>query len=92
MWKVIGGSGEVERIACWDFILADDELATLMGDGSHAKGRRMLELMKSVRAIDESGDGMIDALEFQRLYLPSVLRAAENGVLGSLDPAYLLAL
>ena len=92
MWKVIGGSGEVERIACWDFILADDELATLMGDGNQTKGKSMLEVMKAVRALDADGSGSIDEEEFQRLYLPSVITDAEEAAHAGLAPSYLLPL
>ena len=84
--------GEVERLACWDLILADEELASIMGKGDGAMGRKMLECMKAVRALDASGDGLIDALEFQRLYLPSNLLAAENAVYAGYEPSFLLAL
>ena len=90
MWKVVGTIGQVERLACWDFILADAELASIMGKGSEAKGKAMLESMKAMRALDKSGDGIIYTQEFQRLYLPSVLLAAEDAVRSGLDSTYLL--
>ena len=39
MWAEIGKSGQVERLACWDFILADPELAKLIGKGDAVKGK-----------------------------------------------------
>ena len=39
MWAEVGKSGQVERLACWDFILADAELASIMGKGNEAKGK-----------------------------------------------------
>ena len=92
MWKVVGTKGQVERLACWDFILADAELASIMGKGNEAKGKAMLEMMKAVRACDADGDGNIDGVEFQRLYLPSVLVAAEEAANAGLTPDYLLAM
>ena len=92
MWKVVGTKGQVERLACWDFILADAELASIMGKGNEAKGKAMLEMMKAVRALDTSGDGAIYDEEFQRLYLPSVLLAAEDAVNAGLNTSYLLDL
>ena len=92
IWKVIGGSGEVERIACWNFILADDELATLMGDGNQTKGKSMLEVMKAVRALDADGSGSIDAEEFRRLYMPSAILSSEEAVRYGLTPSYLTSL
>ena len=92
MWKEIGADGEVERTKCWDFVLGDGELASLVASGNQPKGKAMLEVMKAVRALDASGDGLIDALEFQRLYLPSNLLAAENAVYAGYEPSFLLAL
>ena len=92
MWEAMGSKHEIERLACWDFILADNELATLMGNGDTAKGKKMLEMMKAIRALDASGDGFIDAEEFQRLYLPQVITAALEAVDSGLDPEYMLAL
>ena len=80
MWKVIGKKGQVERLACWDFILADDELASIMGKGDKSIGKSMLESMKSVRALDVNRDDMIVETEFQRLYLSSALTAAMAAV------------
>ena len=39
MWAEIGSSGQVERLACWGLILADAELAELVGKGDKAKGK-----------------------------------------------------
>ena len=89
MWKVIGRTGEVERMACWKFILKDKELPKIIGRGNQMKGKAMLESMKAVRALDKSGDGMIYTQEFRRLYLPFNLLAAEEAVCSGLDPIYL---
>ena len=92
MWKVVGYKDEVERTACWDFILADSELARIMGKGDQAKGKAMLEAMKAVRALDKSGDGIIYDDEFQRLYSPFVLLPAEEAANAGIKPDYLEAL
>ena len=93
MWKVIGGpKGLVERLQCWDLILADSELARIMGKGDQPKGKAMLEAMKAMRALDKSGTGVIYDEEFQRLYLPSNLLAAEEAANTGLDTSYLEAL
>ena len=65
-------NGRVERLALWDIILADDEVAHLMGSENSANGKARLEAMKEVRALDISGDGQIAAAEFSRLYNPVV--------------------
>ena len=77
MWAEIGASGQVERLACWDFILADQQLASLMGKGDAEKGKAMLEVMKSVRALDVDGDGQITELEFLRMLDPTILAMSE---------------
>ena len=92
MWKTIGANGEVERLACWDLVLADPELATLIADGNQPKGRVMLQVLKAIRALDSSGDGNIHNKEFRRLYLPQNLLAAEAAVSAGLEPEYLSAL
>ena len=92
MWKDIGSKGQVDRLECWGFILANDELARIMGKGDRAKGKTMLETMKAMRSLDTSGDGIIYTHEFQRLYLPSVILAAEDAVKNSIAPSYLLDL
>ena len=89
MWNKIGSEGEVERGHCWDLILADLELANLIGRNNQAKGKAMLESMKAVRALDKDGTGTINLEKFQRLYLPSNLLAAEWAVQCGLDPSYL---
>ena len=81
MWEDLGGpEGKIERLACWDFILADGELAQIMGKGDPAKGKAMLQVMKAEHALDKNGDGVIQNDEFQRLYLPSNILAAEEAV------------
>ena len=92
MWKIIGSEGEIEMTKCWDFMLGDVDLATILGNGNHDKGKKMLEIMRAVRALDPNGDGQIDALEFQRMYLPSVILAAESAVYAGFYPDYLLPL
>ena len=80
MWAALEKEedGAVERLRCWDYILADDELCRLIQGGTDAaKGKRILEAMKFVKALDVGGDGRIDEQEFQRLYLPEVIAAAE---------------
>jgi len=80
MWAEIGANGEVERLACWDFILADEELASIMGKGDHEEGKKMLERMKAKVALDRSGNLKINEAEFQRLYLPAVILAAKDAL------------
>ena len=77
IWREIGQVRKVNRLACWDILLADKELATLVGKGNEAKGKAMLEAMKSAKALDVSGDGSISQEEFNRLYDQAVLAAAE---------------
>ena len=80
MWAEIGANGEVERLACWDFILADEEFAGIMGKGDHEEGRNILERMKANVALDRSGNLKINEAEFQRLYLPAVILAAKDAI------------
>ena len=77
MWAQIGGSGAVERLACWDILLADEELAVSMGKGDAAKGKAMLESMKAVRALDVDRDGQITEEEFKRMLDPAILALSE---------------
>ena len=92
MWKELGSSGQVERSECWDFILADEELASIMGRGDAERGKAMLYAMKAVRALDANGDGMVDGFEFQRLYLPSNVLAAGEATRCGLDSSFLYSL
>ena len=65
MWEDLGGpEGKIERLACWDFILADGELAQIMGKGDPAKGKAMLQVMKAEHALDKNGDGVIQMMSF----------------------------
>ena len=41
--------------------------------------------MKTAKALDISGDGIIDESEFLRLFDPTVLAAAENDAAGGAD-------
>merc|ERR1712159_822563 len=71
--------GQIERLACWEYILADEELASMQGNGDAAKGRAILLAMKEVRALDqECADGRISEGEFKRLYDKDVLDAANT--------------
>ena len=83
---------EIERIACWDLILADEELADIMGKGDQTRGKAMLEVMKAIRALDWTGSGTIDFTKIQRLYLPWNITAAEDAVGNGIEPEYLLVL
>ena len=83
MWNHItkNPDGQVERLACWDFILADQELAALIGTGDAAKGTEVLQAMKEVKALDQiKQDGHISEQEFSRLCDPAVLTAASKRV------------
>jgi Ca2+-binding EF-hand superfamily protein len=71
---------EVNRLKCWDVLLADTQLASLIGNSDPAKGLAILQAMKDVRALDTSGDGKITKEEFKRLNDPEVLAAAESRV------------
>ena len=59
MWAAVqkNGDGLVERLTCWAFIMADNEIARLVGAGSPRKGRRVLLAMKNARALDVDGAG-----------------------------------
>ena len=81
LWqKSSGGADFIERLACWEMILADDNLATLIGKSDTAKGRAMLHAMKKMKALDTNADGQISAAEFKRLCDPSVLKVAASAV------------
>ena len=77
LWRAVpkNAKHEVERLACWDFIMADEELPGLL-NSDPAKGRAMLQAMKGARALDISGDGQIGKSELMRLFDPGVIRAA----------------
>ena len=52
--------GIMERLACWDYILNDEELKELVGDGDSTRGRATLQAMKAVKALDQiNSDGRI---------------------------------
>jgi hypothetical protein len=80
MWAAMtkdAADGQIERLACWDQILADKELATIVGTTNAKKGTAMLRAMKEVKALDQiKQDGRISQEEFYRLYDPEVLAAA----------------
>ena len=81
LWRALGGAtGGIERLGCWDILLADDELAMLVGKGELRRGKAVLEAMKAAKALDVSGDGSITQEEFKRLYDPAVLAAADAKV------------
>ena len=77
LWVDMGGPEKIERLACWDLLLSDDELACLLCRDDMMKGKAILAVMKSVRALDIDGDGHIVKSEFNRLFDPSVIAAAE---------------
>jgi len=79
MWAtaVKDAEGTMERLKCWEMIMADDELSYILGDGIPIKGAAILQAMKAVKALDISGDGEISHAEFKRLYRPSVIVAAQ---------------
>jgi len=78
MWKAApkDDKQQIERLKCWAYILGDDELCALYGADA-AAGKEVLEAMKAVKALDVSGDGVIDEGEFFRLVNPGVVKAAE---------------
>ena len=83
MWGEVQGDerfesdGEIERLAAWEIVLADDELAGLIGSGDAAVGKARLLEMKKVKALDQiKPDGRISAEEFKRLFDVDVLAAA----------------
>ena len=66
MWAGIikDDDGQVERIACWDIILADQELASIVGNGDVARGSAMLQSMKDARALDQiKQDGRVSPIK-----------------------------
>ena len=56
MWNHItkNPDGQVERLACWKVVLADKELASIVGNGSVSRGTSVLQAMKEVRALDQT--------------------------------------
>ena len=62
MWAAIRKDEKkrVERLRCWDFIMADPEMAGLIGDGDDTKGRGVLLKMKEARALDIDGEASLD--------------------------------
>jgi hypothetical protein len=78
MWAAVEKDvdGDVERLKCWDYILADDTIAALVGHNDSARGREILDAMKSARALDIDTDGRIRYVEFQRLFHPAVMKVA----------------
>lgn len=69
-------SGEVERDACWEAILADKELVGLIGDGDAEKGLSLLANMKEAKMLDVDHNGKIDSQEMLRLVATCVLDEA----------------
>ena len=85
LWAEISKDADtqVERIACWNIILADKELAEIVGNGDAAKGTAVLEAMKKVKALDQiKQDGRISEQEFYRLYDPTVLKVSSSAKKG----------
>ena len=79
MWKNAAKDDDekMERMACWDYILADDELAELIGTSDIEKGREILQAMKYAKALDQiESDGRVSEAEFHRLHNPDVLAQA----------------
>ena len=73
--------GQMERLECWEMILADEELARLVGRSEAEEGRALLLAMKEVRALDAiKTDGRVSAAEFVRIYQSDVLVAADRKV------------
>ena len=61
MWGAVSkdDKGQVGRIQCWEFIMADPDIAGLIGNGDAALGIKVLEQMKStlsgVHSLDLNG-------------------------------------
>ena len=51
--------GQAERLACWDYIMNDEEMAYLIGNSNVEKGKAMMNAMKEANALDISGDGQV---------------------------------
>ena len=69
--------GQIERLKCWDIILSDESLVTLVGNSDNEKGKSILLAMKEIRALDQiQKDGRISEAEFKRLYDVDVLAEA----------------
>jgi chemotaxis response regulator CheB len=66
----------VESSVLWDIVLADDELAHIMGSENSANGKARLQAMKEEKVIDMSGDGLVDFGEFSRIHNTAVITAA----------------
>ena len=96
--KRIGSKGsQIDRLTCWDVILGDDELASIVGDGDQVKGKATLGVMKAAQAVDTSNQNFVCAEEFQKLFSSSVMTIPTEDVPGDvvrsgLDPEYLLDL
>jgi len=82
MWEAVATDAafNIERLKCWDMILADAEMGYILGQGFTARGISMMLKMKETKALNISGTGRIDASEFQRLYNLTVIAAAEAAV------------
>jgi predicted Zn-dependent protease len=65
----------------YQFILADEELAGLVGNSDAAKGKELLLEMKKVKALDQIVEnGRIQQDEFDRLFDVGVLAAAAEAL------------
>ena len=72
----------VDRAACWDAILADGELASIMGRGDEARGQKVLLAIKQKHAFDPAGaEGGLSQQVFCSLYDPEELE--EQGIVAS---------
>ena len=64
--------------------MSDPELGFIIGRSDGDKGKAMLEAMRENKALDTTGDGRIDASEFQGLVNPDLIMAAEVAVQSAL--------
>ncbi len=64
MWMAVekDDKGHVPNDKCWEYIMADPELAGLLGNGDAALGRTVLDHMKGARSLDRNYDGGTSSL------------------------------
>lgn len=83
MWKELVGQGlhvHVDRSRCWSLVLADDELAYLLGDSDVSKGREVLRILvvQSRPPQDTEDEWGVELPEFMRLCNPDILALARK--------------
>lgn len=90
LWAQLGGSGRVERLVSWDHLLADDELAKLIGNADLRTGKAMLAAMREMRALGANAHDKIAKSDFYGLFDPNAINEAKLYVFMHRNPLHLL--